>query len=641
MPRIACPQCAAVLKLKDASLLGKPGKCPKCGHRFVLKEPPERPKPDGNEERPVVAKKPKAVRRVREDSEGSPVADPATAATKTPPEEKKVLSTSMETGGFPNIDAGDSGPAGTSRMRELARKRAQTRRRGMMVLGAIGLCVIGVVWAGMSFGLRPSEKRVETADPPPKINQEYVSQRDHLEQVAKLIRQDSPTQGKPVTLDYVPPGASIVIHLHPARLWKAGSAGEELRYCLGKAFNTWLTESITKYCGLPPEKIGAATICLELGARGMEPNVSTVVWPIEPLKTSELIQRFDGDPQVINGTTVFVGPERAAVVGEKRDEQKRPLLYATAPAADAQLLAMSVARPGITSEAVMQMLSVTDRQRDITIVFQPSDLKIHEKTLFGPEFASLMTAFRGYFDDQIEAAAWSLHFTNDEFVSELALRSGTATTPQQTLSAFTGHLDSLAVELVELVSTMNPRALGDRKLIGRLPAMVEVVDAVTVGGIDERLALLQARLPQRAAPNLALASLLTWHESKRTPPGSPSAEPTGQAPAKTLAERLKKPIDIDFRRTPLEGAFQYIGEQTGVTFVVDGAGLKLSGYTRNMPQEFALGMVPAEQAIAHIINTENQEDLAVVLDEKEGVAIVTTDEAAKKKGQTPATFVKE
>ncbi|MDB5339320.1 MAG: hypothetical protein JWN70_4939, partial [Planctomycetaceae bacterium] len=38
---IPCPKCGSVLKLRDSSLLGKTGKCPKCEHRFVLRDPDE------------------------------------------------------------------------------------------------------------------------------------------------------------------------------------------------------------------------------------------------------------------------------------------------------------------------------------------------------------------------------------------------------------------------------------------------------------------------------------------------------------------------------------------------------------------------------------------------------------------------
>ena len=52
--------------------------------------------------------------------------------------------------------------------------------------------------------------------------------------------------------------------------------------------------------------------------------------------------------------------------------------------------------------------------------------------------------------------------------------------------------------------------------------------------------------------------------------------------AETVTARLQKPIAVKFVRTPLHEAFAYIGQETGVTFIVDGNALKQSGYTRNM-----------------------------------------------------------
>ena len=53
--QIPCPKCGSELKLRDRSLLGRKGKCPRCSHAFVLEEPevvqlelaePEPPSPD-------------------------------------------------------------------------------------------------------------------------------------------------------------------------------------------------------------------------------------------------------------------------------------------------------------------------------------------------------------------------------------------------------------------------------------------------------------------------------------------------------------------------------------------------------------------------------------------------------------------
>jgi hypothetical protein len=182
---------------------------------------------------------------------------------------------------------------------------------------------------------------------------------------------------------------------------------------------------------------------------------------------------------------------------------------------------------------------------------------------------------------------------------------------------------------------MTPADVGDRKLVGRFPAMMQALAASTVEGIDQRQVVLQTRLPERAAPNLALAGLLTWLESTKAPVAPTTPDESSAAPA-TLAEKLKKPVEVDFRRTPLEDAFAFIGEETGITFDLDGDALKLAAYTRNMPQTINLGRVSGEKAVAAIL--KQYDKMTVVIDEASGKIIVTTKDAAAAKGLTPATL---
>ena len=53
---------------------------------------------------------------------------------------------------------------------------------------------------------------------------------------------------------------------------------------------------------------------------------------------------------------------------------------------------------------------------------------------------------------------------------------------------------------------------------------------------------------------------------------------------------------------PLQEAVAYIAEETSLTIRLDGDGLKLAGYTQNMPQTFNVGRVPADQALAKIFS---------------------------------------
>lgn len=619
--QIPCPQCGAVLKLRDRSMLGRSGKCPKCGHHFVLIEPDEvalelaEPSP----ETPI------PVAKARRVTEG---ASPSAASVGTA---EPVASE------FPSFGEAVPPPSGTKRLRDLKRKQTKQRRIGIIAGGLLAAAVVGATWAGLSYSR--SQPRTDHNRPePPKQDAVYLSERERLERTAQLIAADSPTKGEPITLRYVPAGAAIVVHLRPAELWKRGSVGEEIRYCLGEDFQRWSETLLPEYCLLPPAEIEEATICLILGARGSEPQIAAVVRPVEPRKTSELIQMFDGSPQDIEGVQVYVGSERAAVIGTELDEQKRPLLFATAPADLAEDLARSVTADGITSDAVRELLTHTDRERHLTFVFQTADLRIHDETLVTSDLRPAWGEMLDRLGEDAEAAAWSVHLTGDDFYSELLLRNDPATTPAQLLEGMTRRFDKLPPELVAAVSKMNPAEVGDRKLIGRFPAMLQLFAAATVGGIDDRLVVLQTRLPERAGPNLALAGLLAWNESTRTDftkpaDGSPATPEVGAA---TLTERLKKPVEIDFRRTPLEEAFAYIGGETGVEFEIDGDALKLSAYTRNMPQTISLGTVPAEKGVAAIL--AQYDKMAVVLDEANGKAIVTTKPAAEEKGLTPATF---
>jgi hypothetical protein len=614
--QIPCPECGAVLKLPDRSLLGRKGKCPKCGHRFVLAEPEEVELELAEAAQPLPVQ---AARRVSESAERSA---PAVAAPVAE---------------IPSFEASGPVAGGTARLRDLNQRRRKQRRNSIIIGGLVAVAVAGAMWAGANY-LRSHPEPKEVASAAPVANPEYLSEREKLTRVAELISGESLTHGKPITLNYVPAGASIVVHLHPAELWKSGSVGEETRFCLGQEFDAWLSRQIESYCLLKPAEIKEATICVILGARGSEPQIATVVWPIAPAKTSELLQRFAAAgsvPQTISGEQVFVGSERAYIIGKEFDDEKRPQLFATAPASLAEDLALSTTSEGISSDAVRQMLTATDRARLATFVVQPADLRIHEEMLVRADLRPLADMLVDWFGKDVEALVVSLHAGDGQIESETIVRNDPATTPSQLLSTLTKKLDALPKDLVAAVSKMTPADVGDRKLVGRFPAMMQAFAASTVEGIDQRQVVFQTRLPERAAPNLALAGLLTWVESTKAPVAPTTPSETNAAPA-TIAEKLKRPVEVDFRRTPLEDAFAFIGEESGITFDIDGDALKLAGYTRNMPQTINLGRVSGEKAVAAIL--KQYDKMAVVINEAASKISVTTKDAAAAKRLTPATL---
>jgi gluconolactonase len=103
----------------------------------------------------------------------------------------------------------------------------------------------------------------------------------------------------------------------------------------------------------------------------------------------------------------------------------------------------------------------------------------------------------------------------------------------------------------------------------------------------------------------------------------------------SIAERLQKKISVDFRRVPLRDAFDYVGKEIGVTFKMDGDGIKAVGATQNIPQDFKLADVPASAVIDRIFSGRDRNlGLILTVNETTKVATVTNPRFAEKRGET-------
>jgi hypothetical protein len=248
--------------------------------------------------------------------------------------------------------------------------------------------------------------------------------------------------------------------------------------------------------------------------------------------------------------------------------------------------------------------------------------------------------------EESETACWSVHL-NEELHSELHVRTRVAGAtdilgPRGLAELLSTRITDVPMRIVTAVQAMDPRHAGARQLIGRLPAMVEAVRQSTVVTTGERHVQFTTLLPAKAAPNLALAALLAWDESRRTPTTQTATRVAAAEPKtlpKTVAERLKLPVEAEFRRMPLRDALAYICDAIEVKLSIDGDALKDAGYTQNMPQEFNLGKVPADVAIGRIVGQYDgggKEELrmVVVIDESNQTLLVSTKKFADQQNLT-------
>jgi hypothetical protein len=628
--QIPCPKCGRELKLPDRSLLGRKGKCPKCGHTFVLEEPAAITLELANPE--SFSAGAKAMTDVRS----------APAFLSTTPVTNFGASTPgpVVSGEFAELE-NVAKPKGTSaRLKELQKKNARRRNIGLaiaaLVVVAIG-CV--VMFAPQSAAKnRPADsKNEEVASTESSAVTDGGRHGDGPDPTATdYAKLGSPTKGQAIELQFIPFGTQVVINLHPAELWKSMSLGEEIRYCvppLAKFIESTLNDLFKR----KPEQVEELLICLIPGVRGTMPDIAAVAHMVDEQKRSQLVEQF-GQRVDTYGQPVYVSGERAYMIADQKT-----LVVCPKGQALEMVQAISERHP---SEQIDPLLPMTDRDRHVTVVFTPITLSLQE-SWFPENFRPFVKSAVEWLGDETETMAWSFHLTDEMFYSEIILRNKRIP-PKVFERDIQNKLTKLAGKLVTLIGQMNPKEQGKRMVIGRVPAMVEVFSMATIVKDGPHYVQLITPLPDRAAANMVLGSLLAWDESTRTDFSKAiKVAPTEGARVPALvADRLKMKIDVDFRAMPLNEAFTFIGGEIKTPIEIDGDGLKAGGFTKNIKQEFRMDAARAQDVVIKIfesskgVDANPEKNLVLVVDEAKKEILVTTTASAGRKGLTPFVMTK-
>lgn len=698
--QIPCPKCCAELRLNNRNLLGRRGRCPNCGYRFILREPddvelelaePHSPVPAvglaaqwvpdealtavsspvgyqpaqrrGTASGPLPAMpQPPAYRGVES---YSPVPEPPVPQETAPP-----AAAEYPAAAGPMVTAfGDEDPVRrVVRGRRNARGR-KTRRRNAQIVAASLLAVM-IAAAVVVVKLWPSAAENAGQNPPPAgpvapapgepipgepvaavpIAAEPVGAEPRAATIPETASEPrlqgaartsepasgggavdaaSPTAGEPIDLRFLPAGARLIVNLRPAELWSDESRQQELRSCLGPLAE-WLSARLQAVCLFEPQEIEEVRIVFLLGPTGSQPELAASVWLASAPPRSQLILKFGGMRMDDQAAPYYLAGSRAYLIDEGD-----PRHFAVGPGHLVGEMIDSQKFSAPTSSGIEQVLLKTDRARHVTVVFEPNDLRMHQEALAAPQVDALWNQLVDFFGDDVETAAWSLHLGSDALYSELLLRNHPVTRPELLQREMQTRVRELPKRVLAAVELMSPAQAGPRQVIGRFPAMMQAVALATRIEEGDRLVQLTTVLPgDRPAPNLALGALLTWDESTRTDfaAARPAATTARMLPEK-IADRLKLPIEVDFRRMPLQDAFKFIGDEIQVRFEIDGDALKFAGYTKNMPQTFNLGTVPATQALQTIL--KQYDKMCLVVDENAKVVTVMTLDFAEQQGLTP------
>lgn len=646
---VKCPKCTKGLKLRDRSKIGKKARCPKCSHVFVLTAPPE---PDQGEDEvelklaseaaPQPAPQPDApavglaARWVPDDAAPLQQAAPHPSVPQQAVPQQQVP---QQPAAAPMFEAPASGPVvvapedagGVAHLKALKKKNAKRRNTAIIA----GILTAAAVGGAVYFAQDHLEaaKLAEEEAAKPKVDEDLKAEKDRLRQNTEIAKASSPTAGGPIPMNCMPLGARIIVSLRPAELWKAGSRGEEVRFCLGP-LGEWATDKLTELCQFEPAQVEHALIGIIPGEVGEPPSVAAVVRLVEAAKKSELLVKFGGERNQDHGYPMYVRDDLSFLIGA---DLKMIAVAPSGVAAEEMASAVQYANP--QSDGIDALIPSTDVERHFTVMFEPRSVVRHRDTIFPEPVWQLIDRGMEFFnDEEVETVAWSMHFGDKKFHSELLMRNQTIIMEHLLQAEMRKKLKQLPVDLVSMVERMNPGVIGPRKVIGRFPAMTQVFAMSTTAGTGTRYAQLTTELPERAAPNLALGGLLAWDESTRTDFNTAVKQvkpaDTGPKLPDMVVDRLKKVIDVEFVRTPLQDAFAYIADECRCDHYIDGDALKLSAYTKNMTQDYVAncsGLDAIKYLVTRPINGQPNA-LCIVIQEDQKRFLLTTKPVAKEAG---------
>ncbi|MBL8811280.1 MAG: hypothetical protein JNM43_13980 [Planctomycetaceae bacterium] len=629
---VPCPACKSSLKLPDESYVGKKAKCPKCGHRFVITIPGAAASDDDIPVLPLAPKMGTAARWVPDDPQV-----PAAPPTIQFPGVSAGPSIPVESGAttFPDFSAptASSSPVVPAvalpeqeapKAVDRIRRRKKSNKTNYIILAVTSVLLIGGTAAFYLSGGGNSGAA------PKKVQENVAWQKEKAAQAEsnKAAEQLSPTSGKPIALDYIPFTPHVLIHLHPAELWRDNRTMGEFRAMLGD-LSTWLEEDLKTRTRFAPSDIRELTIALNFGARLAPPEVAMVVRLREkqvnflktlkgPMRPDERVEIYEPD----DFTYMVIDQETFVVVTKESAEELADYRNSEA----------------LASPDMEPLLAKSDRDRHLSIIFDLKILDSHLEDAFLPQLQMVADRFVVWLGDEIETVSWSMHL-DPNFYMETLLHNASDSTVSKVQRHAQVQLNRLGEDMLWAVRKMKPTELGARQLIGRFPAMLQALNIGTTAHVAPGCARLVTILPKHAATNIAGAAMLTWNQSLVTN-FSDEKKVTKNDDVKVpdkLADRLRMNVLIDFRRTPLQEAFGYIGDSIKTDVTIDGDALKAAGFTQNMPQTFDLGTVTALAAIDRILDNyaKERDPLVLIVDEKGKKLMLSTKTKAEADGLTP------
>jgi hypothetical protein len=491
-------------------------------------------------------------------------------------------------------------------------KRSQSRWTWWFIGLIAAICAINL--AVFTWRLvKQTEKAVTTAHFVAKAGERMsATQKERADE--SELQWVSPTSGPPISLEYVPLGTQVILHLRPAELTAHGE-GEKILAALGP----WGERKVAQMeSELGVQLAEIESLLIAIYRDGDHMDVAIIATRNEPWSKSEVQDLLDVMPAI--DRTLLLPPSG----------QGRVLISCSGSAA--LEIEKRSSKTALLSRDLERLLPLTDQHRSSTLLMPTKFLDTAGRELLLNGGEKLIAGFDAVIPDNASAVAISLDW-RDHFFCELAATIVQNAPAHRFNAKFAEQLKSAEHELAASLETNPPHPYG-KAIEERFPAMLRSMSEFTRVSHAKGIALARCYLPVEAGHNLLFASRLRL--SERSPaPRIPEA-------SLSVAERLRQVTTLSFPKETLENALEMLAVDAKLTIQIAGRDLQLEGITKNQTFAIDLRNRPVAEILVEVLRRANpdreatgpgdpRQKLVYVI--REDAVIVTTRSAATQRGE--------
>jgi hypothetical protein len=541
-------------------------------------------------------------------------------------------------------------------------------RKPLLILGGVVACIsivlVAAAWALWGGPTEPPQSVQSPRVQPKPAKPTAVAEKKSPPQAKKPAKNaaapkvvaditplwDSPTDGHPLNLGYLSPGAQIIAVLRPAALLEHPEA-EKIRAALGpagqRAVESVEQATIARLAAMDQLIIGG-----QVTSAGKW-LLTYVVHTKQAISREALAARLTGATEKAeNGQTYWLANDRAYYLPSAGNGK----VLVVAPTDSIADIIDLTGNPPPLRRDIERLLDHTDADRQVTIIVAPNSLFSEGQGLFAGELERFRGPLFWFLGDELSGAALSMNW-GDNFFLELIATPKLETTPEKAARIFATRCSEIPDKLQAYISSLNAQPYG-REIVSRFPTMVRKLSAYTRGGFEPDHAVLRCYLPVIAGHNLLMAAELTLAEPPSgavqvaagdSTPGAPTA-PTNSA---SLRERMAKVTSLRFAKDTLEAALEQLSQDIGVPIVIRGPDLQADGITKNQSFGIDISNKPAEEILVQILRLANpdkeatgpddvRQKLVYIIEQKpdksEQIVVTTRTRAKERHNELPAAF---